>query len=490
MAEYILDWIVCLIKAGLLLYLCKNCIMLKGKYRSIGKVLFFLQSLLINYWISHSVWIDRILYGNPSGTINNSSYSIIKLIIIFCSYFLTMDLFYQGKRLAKLYLLLVYYTVQEMTRFAWHSIWSLSITWYIDSLTRKVLVNRIEPEQFYIMTEHVQFYAYLFFAAGSLSFMYITLKLYRRYLTEPIDELSREGIWFLMLTPIIAMVFDVLWRISFFYQNGAEMEFMYEKHGSMYVVVPAIAVLCLACTVFSRKIYSELMHSEEQKNNLLFYRQQLLDMTAHVKELEQLYDGIRGMRHDINNYVADMEQLLFLSAEQGHMPESVRMEAEQYLCNMQRAADQLSFQFSTGNPVTDVILNRKGQICSQEHILLTGDMIYPAGFGIEAFDLGILLNNALDNAIEACGRIGADRKKEINLHGYAKGRMFLLVIKNTCDETALRMDGNHLRTTKPDEWGHGLGMSNMRSCVEKYYGTIQYEVLENYFTLTIMLQGL
>lgn len=490
MAEYMLDWIESLTKAWLLLYLCKDCIILKERYRSTGRVLFFLQSLLINYWISHSAWVDQILYGNTSGVISNSSYSIIKLIIVFCSCYLAMDLLYQGRRLAKLYLLLVFYTVQEMIRFAWHSIWSLSITWYIDSLTEKVLAKNIEPEQFYIMTEHVQFYSYLLFAAGSLSFMYITLKLYRRYLTEPVNELSREGVWFLMLTPIISMVFDVLWRISFFYQNGTEMEFMYEKHGSMYVVVPAIAVLCLACTVFSRKIYSELMHSEEQKNNLLFYRQQLLDMTAHVRELEQLYDGIRGMRHDINNYVADIEQLLSMSAKQGHMTEPVRVEAEQYLCNMQQAANKLTLQFCTGNPVTDVILNRKGQICSQENILLSGDLIYPAGFGIEAFDLGILLNNALDNAIEACRKISANKKKEIDLRGYAKGRMFFLVIKNTCNETLLRMEGNRLRTTKTDEWHHGLGMNNMRSCVEKYYGTIQYEMLENYFSLTIMLQGI
>lgn len=126
------------------------------------------------------------------------------------------------------------------------------------------------------------------------------------------------------------------------------MEFLYEEHGSMYVVVPVIALLCLSCIVFSRKIYSDLVQVEEQKNGLLFYRQQLTDMTEHVRELEQLYDGIRGMRHDVNNYVADMEQLLCTSAGEGQLPEQVRQEAAGYLRHMQQAAARLSLQFATG----------------------------------------------------------------------------------------------------------------------------------------------
>ena len=257
----------------------------------------------------------------------------------------------------------------------------------------------------------------------------------------------------------------------------------------MYIVVPVIAVLCLVGIVLSRKIYGELMRSEEQKNNLLFYKQQLSDMTEHVRELEQLYDGIKGMRHDINNYVADMEQLLQIGEDSEQLPEHVKREAAQYLYNMQQAASGLALQFSTGNPVTDVILNRKGQICAQENILLSGELLYPNHLTIEAFDLGIVLNNALDNAIEACRKLPQERKREVRFRGYVKGRMFFLVVENTYDGTSMRIKDGRLLTTKENEEIHGMGMSNMRSCVEKYYGTMQYELGENMFILTLMLQG-
>ena len=492
MTDYVLDLAEYSARAALLLYLCKDSIMLKEKYRSIGRILFFLQAFLVSFWLSNSAWVNRLLYGDDM--VNNISYSIVKLVFVFMCSFVAMDILYQGFWYAKLYLLSVYYTVQEMVRFILHSVWSLSTTTYFRGIYDKVInegyaMDEYELERYARIMENIQLYGIIAFSLGTWALMYIVFRLYRKYLTMPIADMNREGIQFLVLVPVIGAAFDVSWRVTLYYQHGTEIEFLYEKHGSMYIVVPVIASLCLFGIVLSMKIYSELIRSEEQKKNLLFYKQQLSDMTDHVRELEQLYDGIKGMRHDINNYVADMEQLLQIGTDGGQMPEQVRSEAQHYLHSMQQAASELSLQFATGNPVTDVILNRKGQICFQEGIILEGELLYPTQLGIEAFDLGIVLNNALDNAIEACRKIPENREKEIHFRGYAKGRMFFLVVENTYDGAALKIRDGRLVTTKSDEEIHGLGMSNMRSCVEKYYGTMQYESRENMFILTMMLQG-
>ena len=488
MTDFVLDLAEYSVRAALLLYLCRDSIMLKEKYRSIGRVLFFLQAFLVSFWLSNSEWFNRLLYGEDA-LIYNSSYSIVKLCIIFLCSYIAIDVLYLGGRLAKIYLLSVYYTVQEMVRFMLHSLYSFGTTAYLNHINAQIIAGDISVDRYYELLRYMQFYGVFVFSVGTWTMMYVVFRLYRRYQTCPVNELNREGVRFLMLVPVIGMAFDVLWRVTFYYQRGAEIEFLYDRHGSMYVVVPVIAVLCLTGIVLSRKIYSELIRSEEQKNKLLFYKQQLSDMTDHVRELEQLYDGIKGMRHDINNYVADMEQLLEAGTGELYISDRIRQEAGRYLQSMQRAASELSFRFSTGNPVMDVILNRKGQICTQENISLDGELLYPTKLGIEAFDLGILLNNALDNAIEACRRVSEDEHREIRFTGYAKGRMFFLVVENTYDKAVVRIDENGLRTTKADEEIHGLGMSNMRSCVEKYYGTMQYELGEAMFILTIMLQG-
>ena len=488
MADFVLDLMEYSVRAALLLFLCKDSIMLKEKYRSVGRILFFLQAFLINIWLSNSAWVNTLVYGEGNMQ-NSSSYATVKLVFVFLCSFVTMDILYQGRRLAKFYLLSVYYTVQELVRFGLHSFWSLGTTAYLNRVNGLLIAGDIDMEQYYRLFEIMQFYGMIIFSVATWAFMYIVFKLYRRHMTGPVTELNREGLQFLMIVPIIGIAFDVSWRITLYYQRGMEIEFLYDKHGSMYVVVPTIAILCLTGIVFSRKIYSELIRSEEQKNNLLFYKQQLADMTDHVKELEQPYDGIKGMRHDINNYVADMEQLLQIDSDSGQMPEYVKKEAQRYLQNMQRAASELSLRFSTGNPVTDVILNRKGQICAQEDVVLEGELLFPSQLAIEAFDLGIVLNNALDNAIEACRKVPEDRNREIHFRGYTKGRMFFLVVENTYDKTAIHSQEGRLRSTKEDTHMHGLGMNNIYSCVEKYYGTMQYETGGEMFTLTIMMQG-
>lgn len=230
----LLDLAEYLAQAALLLFFCRDSIILKEKYRSVGRVLFFLQAFLVSFWLSQSMWVNRLLYKETSGEMSNSSYSIVKIAVIFGCSFLVMDFLYQGRRLAKLYLLLVFYTVREMTRFMLHSVWSLLVAGCLDSIIEKVLAQDMKVEEFYVQMQKVQWGGTVLFSAGCLLLMYVVLRLYRRYLTGVVTELSSQGLWFLMLTPVIGMAFDVLWRITFFSRMGTEVEFLYEKHESMY----------------------------------------------------------------------------------------------------------------------------------------------------------------------------------------------------------------------------------------------------------------
>ncbi len=483
-----LDLLEYICRAGLLLYLIRDRILAKEKYYRIAPWFLAGQLLVINFWMANSRWLEQRLYGNPPEVMSNSSYSIVKLVLCFGFSFLFLDLFYQGRRLAKLYLLSVFYSVQESARFAVHGLWMLFVIGYLDRLNEGIIAEQMDLDVYYLLMDRMQFVGWLLFTGGYLSVMYVTFRIYCRYIKEPVTRTPSQGLGFLMLAPIIAMSLDVALRIIFYRQQGLEIESLYEKHNSMYAVVPVISVLCLMSVVYSRKIYSELIQAEREKQDLIFYKQQLADMTDHVREIEQLYDGIRSMRHDINNYVADMEQLLQIKEKQGKLTEMVKQEAERYLAGMQQAVDGIFLQFSTGNPVTDVILNRKAQICQQEGIDFRGDFLYPAGLGIGAFDLGILLNNALDNAIEAGLKTAVDHRF-VSLRSYTKGRMFFLVVENTYDGKRPIEEGGLFRTTKKDTQLHGLGLKNMKSCVERYYGTMEYEVLRDTFILTLMLQA-
>lgn len=159
--------------------------------------------------------------------VRDSSYSIVKLAVLMCCSFLAMGIFYRGRKLAKLYLLLVFYAVYEMSRMTLHSVWSVTTLSLLDHLYELIMVEVLDPERFVTIAVYLQNYSMWFFVAGYLALMYVMLKAYRRYLTAsgPVDGIGRQGLWFLMLTPVIALAFDVSWRISFSGRKGRKWNF-------------------------------------------------------------------------------------------------------------------------------------------------------------------------------------------------------------------------------------------------------------------------
>ncbi len=68
--------------------------------------------------------------------------------------------------------------------------------------------------------------------------------------------------------------------------------------------------------------------------------------------------------------------------------------------------------------------------------------------------------------------------------------MFFIEIRNSFTGSLYSADaGEMLLTSKEDDKSHGLGMKNMQSCAEKYFGILRWESSGKEFLLEIMLQG-
>lgn len=75
-----------------------------------------------------------------------------------------------------------------------------------------------------------------------------------------------------------------------------------------------------------------------------------------------------------------------------------------YLDSLQQSVDQFDMKYHTGNPVTDVVIQRYARLAEKNGIAFQTDFLFPEGMNIDAFDLSIVINNGLENAIEACKR--------------------------------------------------------------------------------------
>lgn len=256
---------------------------------------------------------------------------------------------------------------------------------------------------------------------------------------------------------------------------------------SLYFLIFFVAATTILCILYAYNIYQKLIASMQDKQRAALLASQVDQMQAHIREIEQLYTGVRSMRHDMQNYLFDIKSLL---AAQGVSVEG-EGELAGYFSGIGTALDALNFYFHTGNPVTDVVLNGKYQQAKSMGIQFDSEFLFPSDYGIDVFDLSIILNNALNNALEACEVLsGSEPEAErfISVTSYCKNNMFLIEVKNSFDGTVCVTEDGGLKSRKQDTHRHGLGFQNIVRCADKYLGSADYTCCDRTFTLIVMLQ--
>ena len=263
-----------------------------------------------------------------------------------------------------------------------------------------------------------------------------------------------------------------------------EVFILYDEASDFLWKVPSIAILLLMGEYSSIYIFCRY-------KKLLMERESVISRELGLKQLEQrfeeaqvLYGNLRSLRHDIKNHMQTI-QGLSLSGETG--------QTKAYIDRLNEAMEELDGKYSTGNTLCDVILNDKYRIAKKNNIEFCVDFRYESG--ISDFDLGIVLSNLCDNAIEACQNVQG-RERRIDISYVGAGPCVLLSVKNSYDgkdiilgENDLPLSSkNNLASTNSQGSEHGMGLKNVSAIAESYFGKLQIEADGNEFIITVMLQ--
>ena len=108
--------------------------------------------------------------------------------------------------------------------------------------------------------------------------------------------------------------------------------------------------------------------------------------------------------------------------------------------------------------------------------------------------MGIILNNLLDNTVEACEKLETG-KGFICLSLNRKKQFLLLEVENSFDRAVPVQAGGKFipPTTKQSTLPeiiteHGIGLENVRDVAERYFGGVNIKVKGDVFHVTVMLQ--
>ena len=257
---------------------------------------------------------------------------------------------------------------------------------------------------------------------------------------------------------------------------------LFDEKPDLLWKIPMIAVLIFVgetALIYFWQKYRVLL-AERQKH--FVEEQQVKAMKKRLEEAENFYGSIRKVRHEMKNHMANIKGLAG-AGEYG--------EIEDYIRRMDETMQELEYKYVTGNAVTDVIINDKCRRAEKAGIRFDADFRY--GGEIPVFDMGIILNNLLDNAIEACEKLETG-KGFIRLSLKRKKQFLILYVENSFDGAVPVSKGSPLPPTTKQSilpgiiTEHGIGLENVRDIAERYFGGVNIKVKGDVFHVTVMLQ--
>ena len=256
-------------------------------------------------------------------------------------------------------------------------------------------------------------------------------------------------------------------------ETGVYLWNNYPIYDGIRALFGVIAFLAAIAVIYS---YQRVKQSQEDLLQNALVSKQVEELSDHVHTIENLYADIRGIRHDINNHIMVLGNLL----ENGDAEEAVT-----YLNEWQNGFPMPEINAKTGNPVTDIIISEKKRESEKSGIEFVQNFHYPTSGKVESIDIGVILNNALSNAIRAAS--GSDDPR-IEVKSWRNNNAYLIQVKNSfLDELTLDPQTGLPETSKRDTESHGYGLMNMKRITEKYYGTIQLEQDGNVVVFTAMI---
>jgi len=267
-------------------------------------------------------------------------------------------------------------------------------------------------------------------------------------------------------------------------QIEKEVFFLFIEKRGMIWKIPMIAILICIGEISAVYIFQKYKKLQSEREKHFVEEQQMKAMKRRLEEAENFYGSIRKVRHEMKSHMSNIKGLV-AGEKYG--------EVEKYIGKLDETIQALDYKFSTGNAVTDVIINDKYQRAVKSGIAFRVKFDYRETDTISAFDMGIVLGNLLDNAIEACEKL-EQAKRHIRLTLKRKNHFLLVEVENSFDGRLKWKDGECIPMTMkqsslPDMlMEHGIGLKNVKDVADRYLGYMDIKAGRDVFKVTVMLQ--
>ena len=244
-------------------------------------------------------------------------------------------------------------------------------------------------------------------------------------------------------------------------------------------VLVAVEFMPFVCSV-AYLVFVVRISEERRTRSRLEQTQEILNLqigqaVREIAALRESQEKTSIYRHDMRHHM----QYLFSCMENGQL-----RQAQEYIQDFYSEIEANKVTVFCENETANLIFSAFAKRAGESGIRMRVRAGIPRFITVSETDLCVLLSNALENALYACGK-----QREKGLAGvievcvYEKnGKLFLQII-NSCGGDIVFEDGIPVA----DRPGHGIGVRSICAIVEQYGGIYTFSALDGEFILRISI---
>lgn len=255
-----------------------------------------------------------------------------------------------------------------------------------------------------------------------------------------------------------------------------------------------VLVLSIAIFIVSILYIAKVIENRKNENNEEEFEKKYLDVLSEnmdlklkldviqkdydkqkdmSEEIKSLHKRTRTLKHDMKNHI-----MVIIS----YLNDGEYDEAKNYLSKISDNLNKMYTYIETGNSLLNYIINTKLQFAKENGIDVKAQIENLSFNQIGSIDFSALLNNLLDNAIEASL---SSNNKQMVVNILRKRGYDTILVKNKISKSVIE-DNPNLISTKKNKEEHGYGLKHIKAIVDRYNGIIDIYEEEDFFCVYVV----
>lgn len=250
-----------------------------------------------------------------------------------------------------------------------------------------------------------------------------------------------------------------------------------DQYANLLLIGMSAGAIIFSWLIFS--ITKQIIYQAQQEKIIKLKEEEIRKNDFYIKNMKDTLVTIKGQRHDLNNRLNTIYGLL----DTGNYDE-----AKVFIKSLNKNTSFINEIIDINNPTISSLLNIKNTAAIKKKIKFNFDINLIKKLNINDVDLSIILNNLIDNALEACEEVG-EIHRFIDFKMNMKDEYLIIKIKNSKNKS-VKVDIELIfdnYTTKEDFNNHGIGLKNVKLIVEKYDGLINVRDEGDVFVVNVAL---